>query len=36
MTKGPTTNVAASVRDRLLKLAKAGGEDFTYVLTRYA
>jgi hypothetical protein len=29
-------NVAASVRDRLLQVAKASGEDFTYVLTRYA
>lgn len=34
--KDPPKNVAASVRDRLLKLAKASGEDFTYVLTRYA
>jgi predicted nucleotidyltransferase component of viral defense system len=34
--KGPPKNVAASVRDRLLKLAKESGEDFTYVLTRYA
>ncbi|NOU34504.1 MAG: nucleotidyl transferase AbiEii/AbiGii toxin family protein [Polyangiaceae bacterium] len=34
--KRPPTNIAASVRDRLLKLAKANGEDFTYVLTRYA
>ena len=34
--KGAPTNVAASVRHRLLNLAKASGEDFTYVLTRYA
>ncbi len=34
--KGLPKNVAASVRDRLLKLAKNSGEDFTYVLTRYA
>ena len=34
--KDPPKNVAASVRDRLLKLAKSNGEDFTYVLTRYA
>jgi hypothetical protein len=29
-------NVAASIRPRLLKLAKESGEDFNYVLTRYA
>ena len=29
-------NVAASIRQRLLNLAKARGEDFTYVLLRYA
>jgi predicted nucleotidyltransferase component of viral defense system len=34
--KGPPKNVAASVRDRLLKLSKTTKEDFTYVLTRYA
>lgn len=34
--KAPPKNIAASVRDRLLKLARASGEDFTYVLTRYA
>jgi predicted nucleotidyltransferase component of viral defense system len=34
--KGAPKNVAASVRDRLLELAKENGEDFTYVLTRYA
>jgi hypothetical protein len=36
VTKKPLTNVAASVRARLLQLAKQGGEDFHYVLTRYA
>lgn len=35
MTKKRPTNVAASVRARLLQLAKQGGEDFHYVLTRY-
>jgi len=30
------TNTAASVRARLLNVSKASGEDFTYVLTRYA
>ena len=35
MTKKKPTNVAASVRARLLQLAKQGGEDFHYVLTRY-
>jgi predicted nucleotidyltransferase component of viral defense system len=34
--RGKPVNTAASVRDRLLKLAKQNGEDFTYVLTRYA
>jgi len=34
--KGPPKNVAASVRARLLQLAKANKEDFNYVLTRYA
>ena len=29
-------NIAASVRDRLLTLAKTNREDFTYVLTSYA
>jgi hypothetical protein len=29
------TNMAASVRARLLKLARESGEEFTYVLTRY-
>ena len=35
MTK-QTRNVAASVRARLLQLAKKRGEDFQLVLTRYA
>jgi predicted nucleotidyltransferase component of viral defense system len=34
--KAPPKNIAASVRDRLLHLARKSGEDFTYVLTRYA
>jgi hypothetical protein len=34
--KGTPTNMAASVRTRLLSLSKANREDFTYVLTRYA
>jgi hypothetical protein len=34
--KDKPTNMAASVRARLQNLAKASGEDFTYVLTRYA
>jgi len=29
-------NIAASVRDRLLKLAKASGQSFDLVLTRFA
>ena len=36
MTKKKPTNTAASVRARLLNVAKRGGEDFHYVLTRYA
>ena len=37
MTKaGPKKNVAASVRDRLLRLARARSEDFNFVLVRYA
>ncbi len=35
MTKVPT-NIAASVRARLLQQARARGEDFQLVLTRYA
>ncbi|MGH7285634.1 MAG: nucleotidyl transferase AbiEii/AbiGii toxin family protein [Polyangiaceae bacterium] len=34
--KSPPTNVAQSVRARLLTFAKAKGEDFNYVLIRYA
>ena len=33
--KRPPSNVAHSVRARLLTLAKAGGEEFTYALTRF-
>lgn len=33
--KKPPTNIAHSIRDRLLKAAKANGEEFTYTLTRY-
>ncbi len=36
MKTGKPTNMAASVRARLLNVSKASGEDFTYVLTRYA
>lgn len=36
MKTGKPTNMAASVRARLLNLSKVSGEDFTYVLTRYA
>ncbi len=36
MKKSSPTNMAASVRARLLSLAKVNREDFTYVLTRYA
>lgn len=35
MTKQPK-NIGASVRDRLLKLARERGEDFQLLLTRYA
>jgi predicted nucleotidyltransferase component of viral defense system len=34
--KKPTTNLAHSIRDRLLRAAKVNGEEFTYALTRYA
>lgn len=34
--KRPPTNVAHSVRTRLLKVAKESGEEFHYTLTRYA
>lgn len=36
MTKGRPTDVGASVRARLLRLARERGEDFQLVLTRYA
>lgn len=35
MKRGQITNVAASVRTRLLSLSKKTGEDFQYVLQRY-
>ena len=34
--KRPPTNIAHSVRARLLKAAKESGEEFNYALTRYA
>jgi hypothetical protein len=36
VTTRPTRNVAASVRQRLLNLAKERGEEFNLVLARYA
>jgi len=36
VTPLPPKNLAHSVRDRLLKLAKARGEEFNFVLVRYA
>jgi hypothetical protein len=36
MTRKQRRDVAASVRDRLLNLARERGEDFQLVLTRYA
>lgn len=36
MTRGPLTNPAASVRQRLLKYARDTGDDFQRILTRYA
>ncbi len=36
MKKAPTDDIGASVRARLLQLARARGEDFQLVLTRYA
>ncbi len=36
MTPGPPKNLAHSVRDRLLKLTRERGEDFNFVLVRYA
>ena len=35
MTKGPLQDIGASVRARLLRLARERGEDFQLVLTRY-
>ena len=35
MTKRPLTNVAASVRDRLLNRSRLKGEDFGFLLQRY-
>lgn len=36
MSKDHPTNLAASIRQRLLNLARTRNEDFQYVLTRYA
>jgi hypothetical protein len=36
MTKRPITNVVASVRDRLLNRSRQTGEDFQFLLQRYA
>lgn len=36
MTKKPLTNVASSIRQRLLNIATAQGEDFQRLLVRYA
>jgi len=36
VTKGPLQDIGASVRARLLRLARERGEDFQLVLTRYA
>ena len=36
MTRRPLRNVAASVRTRLLNRARAKGEDFQFLLQRYA
>ena len=36
MTSVPPKNLAHSVRDRLLTLANARGEQFNFVLVRYA
>ena len=36
MSKAQPTNVAASVRQRLLNLSRDKGEDFNFVLTQYA
>ena len=36
MTRGPTTNLSASVRARLLSLAQSRREDYQRILGRYA
>src|SRR5207237_8201115 len=36
VTKRPLTNVAASVHDRLLRRSRESGEDFQFLLQRYA
>ena len=36
MSRGPKKNLPASVRQRLLNLARERGEDFNFTLTRYA
>ena len=36
MSKEKPRNLAASVRQRLLNLSRTRGEDFQFVLTRYA
>ena len=36
MKAAKPTNMAASVRARLVNMSRASGEDFTYVLTRYS
>ncbi len=36
MTTKPITNVSASVRARLLELSRKNGEQFNFLLTRYA
>jgi len=36
MSKEQIKNLSASVRDRLLKLSRERGEDFQFILTRYA
>jgi hypothetical protein len=35
MTKSKPTNMAASVRARLLNISKESGDELTYTLTRY-
>lgn len=35
MTRRKPTNVSASVRQRLMNLARGRGEEFQYILTRY-